>query len=147
MGVVPFEMEAPLRAALEGLKEGGAVIAVEIVLDTVNEKLILGPLGSDTPLAGVHEALPFFDGFRPSGHSSQCPKPESLVTFPSAQRWHSYMPVSLPNSPGKHGKQLAVPFLLCVYPVGHASQNVAFMPPVRYRPGSHTSQPAPLTLP
>ena len=58
MGVVPFEMEAPLRAALEGLKEGGAVIAVEIILDTVNEKLILGPLGSDTPLAGVHEALP-----------------------------------------------------------------------------------------
>jgi hypothetical protein len=54
MGVVPFSMEDDLTAALNALK-GASIAAVEIILDTVNEKLMLGPLPSDASLAAVHE--------------------------------------------------------------------------------------------
>ena len=54
MGVVPFSMEDDLTAALNALK-GASIAAVEIILDTVNEKLMLGPLPSDASLTAVHE--------------------------------------------------------------------------------------------
>mgnify|MGYP006146661515 FL=1 len=54
MGVVPFSMEDDLTAALNALK-GASIAAVEIILDTVNEKLMLGPLPNDASLAAVHE--------------------------------------------------------------------------------------------
>ena len=53
----------------------------------------------------VHLALPFESEDWPALHCVQLVDFDVSLTVPIAHLWHSSRPVSLPNSPGKHGRQ------------------------------------------
>ena len=58
----------------------------------------------------AHLALPFVSEDWPASQSEQFQDPEFPLTLPAAHLWHAFvMPVSLPNSPGKHGRHEAWP--------------------------------------
>ena len=59
----------------------------------------------------VHLALPFESDDLPVSQSVQLVDLEISLILPTGHLWHSSSPVSLPNSPGKHGRHPACPGL------------------------------------
>ena len=53
----------------------------------------------------VHLALPFESDDQPASQSAHKVEAWVSLTLPIAHLWHCNMPVVLPNSPGKHGRQ------------------------------------------
>jgi hypothetical protein len=56
---------------------------------------------------GVHLALPSESDDWPAKQSEQFHDSDVALTFPTSHLWHDFKLVSLPNSPGKHGKHEA----------------------------------------
>jgi hypothetical protein len=58
---------------------------------------------------GVHLALPSAFENDPTLQSVQFQDAAVSLTVPTPHLWHDFMPVMLPNSPGKQGKHEAWP--------------------------------------